>query len=107
MFLLYRVNRSVETSSLSYDSGIKSENMCVLRVWLICRVDMVVSSLNGENPVIDAFLRENSIRLVELCQSGWMLRLIEVSCKEQFMGKSIVNVIHCQSFVCFEKGCCL
>ncbi len=96
MFLLYRVNRSVEASSLSYSSGIKSENMFVFDVLLTCRVDMVISSLSGEYPVIDAFLRENSARLVELCQSGWMLRLIEVSCKEQSMGKSIVNVIHFQ-----------
>lgn len=95
MFLLYRVNRSVEASSLSYSSGIKSENMFVFDVLLTCRVDMVISSLSGEYPVIDAFLRENSARLVELCQSGWMLRLIEVSCKEQSMGK--VNS-ECNSF---------
>ena len=102
VFMLYRVNRSVEASSLSQNSGVKSDNMFVFDGHLIRSVDTVVTYLNGEYPAIEAYLKVNSTRLIELCQSGWMLRLIEVSCKEQSMGRSIVDIIHFQLFVCFK-----
>ena len=34
-------------------------------------------------PHQELFVKKNSARLIELCQDGWMLRLVEVSCKEQ------------------------
>ena len=43
----------------------------------------MTSALGGMYPHQEAFIMKNSTRLIELCQDGWMLRLVEVSCKEQ------------------------
>ena len=50
---------------------------------MISRAELVISTLGGTQPHMDAFIKNNSFRLMQLCQDGWMLRLVEVSCKEQ------------------------
>lgn len=57
------------------------------------RVHAVIASLGGAHPSAEEFMKRNAPVITQLCQEGWLLRFLEVTCREHVPGNSIVDTI--------------
>lgn len=97
VFILYRVNRSVDIQIEETSQGEgDSRTMWNYQRGVMDSVERVVEQLKGERPMIKSFLVEHESEIVSLCEASWCLRLMAVTCKEPKKGESLVNAIQCQ-----------
>lgn len=57
------------------------------------RVHAVIASLGGAHPSAEEFVKQNAAVITQLCQEGWLLRFLEVTCREHVSGSSVVDTI--------------
>lgn len=94
VFILYRVNRSVDIQIEESSQGEgDSRTMWSLEGWVTGSVERAIEQLKGERPMVKAFLKEHESEIASLCEASWCLRIMAVSCKEPKKGECLVNAI--------------
>lgn len=102
VFVLYRVNRSVDITANHTPQDTKEDVRTMYNQiqFVTTSVQRVVECLKGEKPSTESFVLEYETKIRELCEASWCLRLMAITCKEPNKGEILVNTLRRNCSVC-------